>query len=91
MPQGVSETGVRKHMLLTSTEKDIGELNQTLSEAVSGDDRPDILPSAMNPESDENGPTYMMPEEKYENFTLRLNDKGLGSMPLLAFGNKNLK
>lgn len=91
MPQGVSETGVRKHILLTSPEKDTGELNQILSEAANGNARPDILPSAMNPESEENGSTYMLPEEKAEHFTLGLNDKGLGGMPLLAFENQNLK
>ncbi|KAK4825577.1 hypothetical protein QYF61_000576 [Mycteria americana] len=75
----------REKTHLTSAEKDTGELNQILSEAVNGDARPDILPSAMDPESDENGSTYMLPEEKDEHFTLRLNDKGLGNMPLLAF------
>ena len=54
----MSETGVREYTL-TSAEKDTRELHQILSEAVSGNARPDILPSAMNPETDENGSTYM--------------------------------
>lgn len=87
----VSKTGVRKHTLLASAKKDTGELNQILSEAVNRGARPDMLPLAVNPASDENGSASMLPEEKDENYKLRPNHKGLGNMLLLAFENKNLK
>nr|XP_013042429.2 leucine-rich repeat and death domain-containing protein 1 isoform X3 [Anser cygnoides] len=90
VPQGVPEAGVRK-LTFASDTNDTGELNQELSEAVNADARPDTLSSAENPESAEKGSTFLMPEEKDENFTLRLNDKGLQDTPLLTFESQNLK
>eukprot|EP00076_Gallus_gallus_P017230 XP_015136878.1 lanosterol 14-alpha demethylase isoform X2 [Gallus gallus] len=84
VPQAVSETGVRKHML-KSADKDTGELRKVLAGAVRRDARP-----AVNAESAGNESTFLLPAEE-RSFTLRLSDKGLQDVPLSASETQNVK